>query len=228
MTTWLDSLINLIFPPKDPSTARLSHRQRWTFLLWLIVFLGLIFLFASQSQQAFSHPGGLDKQGCHTNRKTGEYHCHQESAVSSPKGSPSPVLPQHTESEPAQVFVMKVIDGDTIELSNGEKIRLIGVDTPETKHPTKPVQYFGKEATAFTKKMAEGKQVKLEYDWQRTDKYGRTLAYVYLLDGTFLNAEIIKQGYGFAYTKFPFKYLEEFRQYEREAREQKRGLWAEE
>lgn len=123
---------------------------------------------------------------------------------------------------------MKVIDGDTIELSNGEKIRLIGVDTPETKHPTKPVQYFGKEATAFTKKMAEGKQVKLEYDWQRTDKYGRTLAYVYLLDGTFLNAEIIKQGYGFAYTKFPFKYLEEFRQYEREAREQKRGLWAEE
>ena len=120
----------------------------------------------------------------------------------------------------------KVIDGDTLLLSNGEKVRLIGVDTPRTKHPQKPVQYFGKEAFAFTKKIVEGKEVRLEYDWQNRDKYGRLLAYVYLLDGTFLNAEIIKQGYGHAYTKFAFKYLEQFRQYERGARENKRGLWA--
>ena len=59
----------------------------------------------------------------------------------------------------------------------------------------------------------------------RRDRYSRILAYVYLMDATFLNAEIIKQGYGFAYTKYPFKYLEKFRQYEREARENKRGLW---
>jgi len=71
----------------------------------------------------------------------------------------------------------------------------------------------------------EGKEVRLEYDWQRRDKYNRLLAYVYLLDGTFLNAEIIKQGYGFAYTRFPFKYLQEFRKYEKEARENKKGLW---
>jgi micrococcal nuclease len=71
----------------------------------------------------------------------------------------------------------------------------------------------------------EGKEVRLEFDWQRRDKYGRLLAYVYLLNGTFLNAEIIKQGYGFAYTRFPFKYLEEFRKYEREATESRRGLW---
>jgi micrococcal nuclease len=58
------------------------------------------------------------------------------------------------------------------------------------------------------------------------DRYGRTLAYVYLKDGTFLNAEIIRHGYGSAYTKFPFKYMEEFRRYEREAREKRRGLWA--
>jgi micrococcal nuclease len=73
--------------------------------------------------------------------------------------------------------------------------------------------------------MGEGKEVRLEYDWQKRDKYGRLLAYVYLMDGTFLNAEIIKQGYGFAYTHFPFKYLEEFRRFEREARENGRGLW---
>ena len=123
------------------------------------------------------------------------------------------------------VRVKRVVDGDTLLLSSGERVRLIGVDTPETKHPQKPVQYFGKEAYHFTKRMAEGKEVHLEFDWQRRDKYNRLLAYVYLLDGTFLNAEIIKQGYGFAYTRFPFKYLEEFRRYEREARENRRGLW---
>jgi micrococcal nuclease len=105
------------------------------------------------------------------------------------------------------------------------KVRLIGVDTPETKDPRKPVQYFGKEATAFTQRLVEGKRVRLEYDQQRVDKYGRTLAYVYLDDGTFVNAEIIRQGYGFAYTRFPFRYLEQFRQWERDARESGRGLW---
>jgi len=123
------------------------------------------------------------------------------------------------------VRVKRVIDGDTILLANGERVRLIGVNTPETKHPQKPVERFGKEASLFTKRMVEGKEVRLEFDWQKRDKFGRLLAYVYLMDGTFLNAEIIKQGYGFAYTKYPFKYLEEFRQYEREARESKRGLW---
>jgi micrococcal nuclease len=122
---------------------------------------------------------------------------------------------------------IRVVDGDTIILDGNEKVRLIGVDTPETVHPSKPVQFFGKEASAFTKRMVEGKNVRLEYDWQRSDKYGRTLAYVYLEDGTFLNAEIIKQGYGHAYTIYPFKYLEDFRKYEQEARENGQGLWAE-
>ena len=123
----------------------------------------------------------------------------------------------------------RVIDGDTIVVKiadKEERVRLIGVDTPETVHPNKPVEYFGKEASEFTKRMVEGKRVKLEYDWQRRDKYRRLLAYVYLEDGTFLNAEIIKQGYGFAYIRFPFKYLDEFRKYEREARESNKGLWA--
>ena len=126
--------------------------------------------------------------------------------------------------------VRRVVDGDTLVLENKERVRLIGVDTPETKHPNKPVEYFGKEATAFTKKMVQGKRVRLEFDQANAhighkDKYKRTLAYVFLWDGTFLNAEIIKQGYGFAYTRFPFKYMDEFRRYEREARESRRGLW---
>ena len=126
----------------------------------------------------------------------------------------------------------RVVDGDTIIVEidgKKERIRLIGVDTPETVHPNKPVEHYGKEASAFTKKLAEGEMVRLECDddTQRRDRYGRLLAYVYLPDGTFLNAEIIKQGYGFAYTRFPFKYMEQFRQYERSARETGTGLWAE-
>jgi micrococcal nuclease len=123
------------------------------------------------------------------------------------------------------VRVKHVVDGDTLLLTNGERVRLIGVDTPETKHPQKPVEHFGEEAYRFTQRMVEGKKVRLEYDQTRRDRYGRILAYVYLMDGTFLNAEIIKQGYGFAYTKYPFKYLNEFRKYEREARENGNGLW---
>ncbi|MDP8289779.1 MAG: thermonuclease family protein [Candidatus Susulua stagnicola] len=125
-------------------------------------------------------------------------------------------------------IVTRVIDGDTIVINNKEKIRLIGVDTPESVHPSKSVEYFAKEASVFTKRICEDKVVKLEYDWQRYDKYGRTLAYVYLEDGTFINAEIIKQGYGFVYTKFPFKYMIEFKKYQQLAREEERGLWKKE
>jgi micrococcal nuclease len=118
----------------------------------------------------------------------------------------------------------KFLSVDTLLLTNGEYVRLIGVDTLETKHPEKSAEYFGKEVYLFTKKMVEGKQVRLENDQSRRDRYGRILTYVYLMDGAFSNAEIIKQGYGFAYTKYPFKYMEEFRQYEREARGNGRGL----
>ena len=123
----------------------------------------------------------------------------------------------------------RVVDGDTIIIKmNGkqERVRLIGVDTPETKHPKKPVEDFGHEASVFTTRLVEGKKVTLEYDQEKRDKYGRLLAYVYLEDGTFLNEEIIKQGYGFAYTKYPFKYLDDFRGFEKEARDNKNGLWA--
>ena len=125
--------------------------------------------------------------------------------------------------------VERVIDGDTIVLAGGERVRLIGVDTPETVHPNKPVEYFGKEASAFTRRTVEGERVRLEYEpGSRTDRYGRTLAYVYTDDGDLLNQEIIEGGYGHAYTRFPFSKMEEFRATERAAREAGRGLWARE
>ena len=82
-------------------------------------------------------------------------------------------------------------------------------------------------ASAFTKRMVEGQRVYLEYEQgsPTKDRYGRTLAYVYLRDGTLLNKEIIEQGYGHAYTRFPFSKMEEFREAEREAQSNERGLW---
>ena len=130
--------------------------------------------------------------------------------------------------KPVSATCIRAVDGDTIIVNiagQKERVRLIGVDTPETKHPRKPVQRYGKEAYNFTWRMAEGKKVRLEFDQNQRDRYKRLLAYVFLEDGTFLNAEIIKQGYGYVYTKFPFKYMNEFRNYEREARIRKRGLW---
>ena len=94
-------------------------------------------------------------------------------------------------------------------LGTSERVRLIGVNTPETVHPKKAVEAFGKEASAFTKRMVEGKLVRLEFDPLSSrrndgkDKYSRTLAYVFLQDGTHLNAEIIRQGYGFALSSSP-------------------------
>ena len=124
-------------------------------------------------------------------------------------------------------YVKRVIDGDTIELDNGERVRLIGIDTPETVHPTKSVQYFGKEASNFTKNLVEGKLVKIEYDVQKRDKYNRLLAYVYLEDGTFINAELVKQGYAQVSTYPPnVKYVHLFTKLQTEARENNRGLWA--
>ena len=122
-------------------------------------------------------------------------------------------------------LVTRVVDGDTIVLERIGKVRLIGVDTPETVDPRRPVQRFGRAASDFTKRTVEGKRVRVEYDWNRQDKYKRTLAYIYLEDGMLLNSEIIRQGFGFAYTRFPFRLMKEFRATEREAREQGRGLW---
>ena len=124
------------------------------------------------------------------------------------------------------VKVDSVLDGDTFRLESGEKVRLIVIDTPEIHHPRKPVEYYGKEATEFARRMLEGKRVRLELDVQERDQYGRLLAYVYLEDSTFVNAELVKQGYAQVATYPPnVKYVELFTSLQKEAREKKKGLW---
>lgn len=123
--------------------------------------------------------------------------------------------------------VISVVDGDTIKVSELGTLRLIGMDTPETKDPRKPVQCFGVEASNRAKDLLNGKKVYLEFDpSNRIDKYGRTLAYVYREDGYFYNKEMVKDGYANSYTKYPHPKMDEFNQVAKEARENQRGLWS--
>ncbi len=131
----------------------------------------------------------------------------------------------YRENVESRIWIKRVIDGNTLLLSSGEQIELIGVKTSVTRGLRKSLRAHMKEDYLFVNQLVTGKEVRVEFDLETRDRYGRLLAYVYLIDGTFLNAEIIRQGYGFADSKYPFKYNEEFGQYEREARENKRGLW---
>jgi len=129
--------------------------------------------------------------------------------------------------------VERIVDGDTIVVSAdaatglglSEKVRLIGVDTPETVDPRKPVERFGAEASRYAQERLLGRTVRLAFDGDLRDRYGRLLAYVFLEDGSCFNLSIVADGYGFAYTKYPFRFMDEFRAAEREARESRRGLW---
>ncbi len=149
--------------------------------------------------------------------------------IASGIGTSPMTYPVEDFSHDAAYPVLRVIDGDTVKIQyNGKPttVRLIGVDTPETVHPQKPVERFGKEASAFTRNLLLGESVYLRFDTDRTDKYGRLLAYLYRApDGLFVNLEIVRQGYGHAYTRFIFKHMELFRHYERRAREASKGLW---
>ena len=133
-------------------------------------------------------------------------------------------------------IVERIVDGDTIEVSfipglglgSKEKVRLIGVDTPETVDPRRPVERFGKEASGFVKDRLLGRAVRLAFEPALRDRYGRLLAYIYLADasGRFVNEDIVRSGYGLSYRKYPHPKLDAFNLAEAEAKAAKAGLWA--
>lgn len=123
--------------------------------------------------------------------------------------------------------IARVVDGDTVELENGQKVRYIGINTPETVDPRRKVECFGKEASAFNANLVKGKTVRLEKDVSETDKYGRLLRFVYLEDGTFVNEILVREGYAYASAYTPDVTRKElFAEAEKDARENHRGLWA--
>ena len=139
-------------------------------------------------------------------------------------------IPVASQGDSATVQVFRVIDGDTVEVCCvfGDQIvvHYIGIDTPETHHPMMGVEPFGKEAAEANRKLVDGKTVTLEFDVQQFDTNGNTLAYVYLQDGTFVNAWLVENGYAMVMTVPPnVKHQELFLKLQRQAKEAKRGLW---
>ncbi|MBI2200301.1 MAG: thermonuclease family protein, partial [Candidatus Rokubacteria bacterium] len=151
---------------------------------------------------AWPHPGGLDAHGCHHDRQRGGYHCHQgelagqsfaskdemlrqaRAGARPPAAPPGQVTQVPTPPRSAEIRVVRIVDGDTIVVcciaGREERVRYIGMDTPETKHPTRGEEPGGREATEINRKLVEGKTARLELDVQERDRYGRVLAYVWV------------------------------------------------
>jgi micrococcal nuclease len=145
--------------------------------------------------------------------------------------NPSPA-PQPDDQNTPLYQVTKVIDGDTLEIDyqgHLEKVRLIGVNTPETVDPRRAVQCFGQAASDFSKAVLTNQLIRLEFDSSQDerDKYGRLLAYVYLSDGRLFNLELIAQGYAYEYTyKKPYLHQADFKAAQAEAQAKQLGLWS--
>jgi micrococcal nuclease len=144
-------------------------------------------------------------------------------------GSSSDAEPVDARKTGDETSVARHVDGDTFWVGDRERVRLIGVDTPETNHPSRAVECFGEEASRFLGDLLPlGTDVRLVYDVEPEDRFGRTLAYVYRVeDGLFVNAELVRAGYAQVYTVPPYvAHVDELVALQREAREAGRGLWS--
>ncbi|MEW9668943.1 thermonuclease family protein [Ammoniphilus sp. 3BR4] len=141
-----------------------------------------------------------------------------------PKAADNLAVPDNAE----QGLVKRVVDGDTFVLEDNRKVRLIGINTPESVDPRRPVEYYGKQASKYTQKLLEGKKVWLQWGRTPKDKYDRWLAWVWLADGTFVNGHLVAEGYAQVYTfKDNPDHAEYLLELQKKAREEGRGLWEE-
>ena len=216
--------------------------SRTKLILSLMAFLLLMPFFTS------AHPGRTASDGCHYCRTNCDYwgeawnerHCHGGYVAPAPVATKLPTpTPRATPNIVSgsnlardAVLVKRVIDGDTIEVDISgviKKVRFIGIDTPETVDPRKTVQCFGKEASNRTKELLMNKYVFLSTDTvgDTIDGYGRLLRYVRLIDKLeSFNEQLIREGYAYAYTKYPFAKMADFVALQKSAKENGRGLWA--
>ena len=206
-----------------------------------LILLAAALIFAL-SGISFAHPGKLDANGGHYDKETGEYHYHK-----------GPNAVQSYEIRRNTVYkakIERVVDGDTAIISfvfddgskySKERVRFLGVNTPETVHPNKPVEFYGKEASNFTKSELTDKTVWLQTDVEVKDRYGRMLAYVWLKEPSkkdlddeaairenMFNAKLLLDGYAQLMTVQPnSRYSNLFVHFQREARAENKGLWSE-
>jgi micrococcal nuclease len=142
------------------------------------------------------------------------------------RAAPPAPRPAPVTTPAATLRVRHVIDGDTITVSGIGTVRLIGVDAPEKTGGYRESEPYGDEATRFMKVLVGDKLVRLEYEGERKDQYDRTLAYVFLEDGTLANEAIIRAGLAETYRRFAYSRKADFQAAEREAKEARRGMWA--
>ena len=155
-------------------------------------------------------------------------HCARPAPAPAAKSAAEPIFdsPFVTPSDGEWARVTKIVDGDTINIEGDRKVRYIGMDTPETHHPTKGLQPYGIEATEANRRLVEGKRVLLVKDVSETDRYDRLLRYIFLPDGTFVNLQLVEDGYARVATFPPdVKYADLFLEAERKARKGNKGLW---
>lgn len=195
-------------------------RQQWKSFFW---FLGLVFLSLSTLITLSREVPNLDLEQIGravveeiTNAPTSTY-------TATPTQTPTPVM---TASKAAdRAVITKIIDGDTVELESGEKVRYIGIDTPELHHPQKGVECFGKEASDANTSLVLGKTVRLQKDVSETDRYGRLLRYVWLED-TLINETLVAEGYARAVSYPPDTlYQQKFVAVQLNAMNKKLGAW---
>ncbi|GAG17361.1 unnamed protein product, partial [marine sediment metagenome] len=160
------------------------------------------------------------------NKKTIEQTSPEPTPTITPEESPrAQEVPDSLGVSREKVKVAKVIDGDTIKLENGRAVRYIGINTPETVHPSKPIQCYGKEASNKNRELVEGKEIEMEKDVSETDKYDRLLRYIWIGD-IFVNEYLVREGFAQSSTYPPdIKHQNSFREAERKAREESKGLW---
>jgi len=184
-----------------------------------LVIAGLLLLIAWLTQP----PKGINNQAPITNNQT---------TTTALNAATSTIAFNATSTN---AFVVKAVDGDTLTVkldgsTNQVKVRLLGVNTPETVDPRKTVECFGKEASAYAHSKVDGRRIRLDADPQadEIDKYGRLLRNVILEDGTDFNAALVRDGYAYAYLSFPLNKQRkaQLKQLENEARIAQRGLWA--
>lgn len=131
----------------------------------------------------------------------------------------------------ARALCTRVIDGDTVELEDGTRVRMIGIDTPETVHPDIDPEPYGEEAASFTRTLLEGRYIELAFDAIKEDRYGRKLAYIYLFDGEqviFVNGELVHRGLATAEDRYPYSKVVKnlYRHLQAEAQANRHGMWA--
>ncbi|MBI3632436.1 MAG: thermonuclease family protein [Candidatus Vogelbacteria bacterium] len=156
-----------------------------------------------------------------------ENHVSYERVITTARTNVSIVRSNSVEFEYGQpIKVERVVDGDTVQLESGERLRYIGIDTPEEFDPRKPIQCFAKEATDRNRDLVEGKTVTVYKDVSTRDKYGRLLGFVYLSNGTFVNSQLVREGFAFNYPYQPdTSKAKEFKESEEQARKSRFGLW---